>query len=681
MQLELKSLRLENYKAFSEFVPGKGNAEFEFGHKNIISGRNKQGKSTIANAYLDILTGKDADSNEPNGIRPIVDGKEIPKIDIIRSATLSINGNNVEIKKITKQKWKRPRGQSEEVFDGNVTSYEIDGFPYTASKFAEYVSANICKPDVLLSCSNPNVFLSLLNKSTVEARKFLENISGFDLNKFIEENSFSEVGEISKGHSIEDTLKVLKKQLAEQKKKNDKKSVEIQYERSIGAEDKTADIEKLNADKAEAEEIIKSLDAVEENLNNNAKAYDEKAMAILSLKEMANKTEAIIKANYKDLIREHNDKVFDIKKELADLDHKLVLANADKRNLEKQIEIAKNDLEKAQDSWKEKSAEVFDESNIEAIKAEAFDETSTICPTCHQALPEADIERLKVSFEESKARRIEREENRKREFYEALDRQLEYIKKNGELATQTLKEAKESLEKAKAEIIVIEANREAVAKKLEEAEAVMLPSAPDISINPEYKRLSEEISALEAELSHMSNYKDDREEARKSRDAYIKKIADIEAEIKAINKAKEDSQNRLKTMESELREMAQTAADIERQIYVLTNFSIKKNEALADLINPYFKEFQFGFLSYTQDNNPVEVCEMIRNGIRYRNLNYSDQLICKVDLMCGLQKLQNVSLPIFADNAESINDDRLPETDRQIIFLKVTDEDLKVEEI
>lgn len=681
MQLELKSLRLENYKVFSDFIPGKSNAEFKFGHKNIISGRNKQGKSTIANAYLDILTGKDAEGNEPNGIRPIVKGKEIPKVDIIRSAIVSINGKETEIKKITRQKWRRPRGQSEEVFDGNETSYEIDGFPYTASKFAEYVLDNICKPDVLLSCSNPNVFLSLLDKSTVEGRKFLENISGFDLNKFIEENGFSEVGDITKGHSIEDTLKVLKKQLAEQKKKNDKKSVEIQYERSRGAEDKTADIEKLNADKAEAEDIIKSLDAVEENLNNNAKAYDEKAKTILSLKEKANELESSVKADYRTLIRKHVEEVFNSRRELADLDHKLVLAKADKRNLEEQIEIAKNDLKKAQDNWKEKSAEVFDESNIEAIKAEAFDETSTICPTCHQMLPEADIERLKASFEESRAKRIEREENRKREFYDALDRQLESIKKNGELAAQTLKEAKEPLEKAEAEIIVIKANREAVAKKLKEAEAVILPSEPDISINPKYKKLSEEINALEAELSHMSNYKDDREEARKSRDAYIKKIADIEAEIKAINKAKEDSQNRLKTMESELRVMSQTAADIERQIYVLTNFSIKKNEALADLINPYFKEFQFSFLSYTQDNNPVEVCEMIKDGIRYRNLNYSDQLICKVDLICGLQKLQNISLPVFADNVESINDGRLPDTDRQMIFLKVTEKDLKVEEI
>ena len=437
----------------------------------------------------------------------------------------------------------------------------------------------------------------------------------------------------------------------------------------------------MNADKAEAEEIIKSLDAVEENLNNNAKAYDEKAKSILSLKEKANEIEASVKADYRTLIRKRNDEVFNIKRELADLDHKLVLANADKKNLENQIEIAKNNLEKAQDSWKEKSAEGFDESNIEAIKAEVFDETSTICPTCHQELPEVDIERLRQSFDKNKARRIEREENRKREFYDALDRQLESIKKNGELAAQTLKEAKESLEKAEAEIIVIEANREAVAKKLKETEAVMLPSEPDISINPEYQKLAEEISALEAELSHMSNYKDDREEARKSRDAYIKKIADIEAEIKAINKAKEDSQNRLKTMESKLREMSQTAADIERQIYVLTNFSIKKNEALADLINPYFKEFQFNFLSYTQDNNPVEVCEMIKDGIRYRNLNYSDQLLCRIDLIKGLQDISGIKMVIFLDNAESINDDRLPETDRQMIYLRVTKEDLKVEEI
>ena len=69
----------------------------------------------------------------------------------------------------------------------------------------------------------------------------------------------------------------------------------------------------------------------------------------------------------------------------------------------------------------------------------------------------------------------------------------------------------------------------------------------------------------------------------------------------------------------------------------------------------------------------------MKDGIEYKNRNYSDQLLCKIDLLRGFQKIQGVQLPIFADNAESINADRLPEIEQQMIILEVSGEPLKVE--
>ena len=89
--------------------------------------------------------------------------------------------------------------------------------------------------------------------------------------------------------------------------------------------------------------------------------------------------------------------------------------------------------------------------------------------------------------------------------------------------------------------------------------------------------------------------------------------------------------------------------------------------------------FKFNFLTYTLENNPVECCQIIRSGTEYSNLNYSDRLLVETSMIRGFQKMNNLDLPIWIDNSESINDERLPELDTQMIVLKVTSDSLKVE--
>lgn len=240
MKVEVKKISLENYKKF----PSKAVDLFP---RTEISGRNREGKSTLQDAYLDVLTGKMANGTEPASIRRKENGVDVPKVDVVRELTLSIDGKEKVIRKITKQKWRKPRGQSEEVFDGNETSYEIDGFPAKSKDYTEFIQS-IAEPSTLLMCSNPKPFLDTLQKSTAESRKVLEKMSGFDIAQFMEENpQYTHVEEITKGHSVEDTLKKLRKELNAQKKKVDAKNTEIAYEtnRSVEAED-TSSLESKN---------------------------------------------------------------------------------------------------------------------------------------------------------------------------------------------------------------------------------------------------------------------------------------------------------------------------------------------------------------------------------------------------------------------------------------------------
>ena len=167
--VSLKSIKLENYKSFSGSLPGRKDFSCEFWHKTKISGRNREGKSSIKDSYFDTVTGKLSDGSQPDKIRPHdANGVDIDRIDVVRELSLEIDGKPVTVTKKTAQKWRKPRGQSEEVFDGNVTTYAVDGFDIKQKQFTEW-QEGIADPDVLLRCSNARPFLNAVQKSTAEA--------------------------------------------------------------------------------------------------------------------------------------------------------------------------------------------------------------------------------------------------------------------------------------------------------------------------------------------------------------------------------------------------------------------------------------------------------------------------------------------------------------------------------
>ena len=152
------------------------------------------------------------------------------------------------------------------------------------------------------------------------------------------------------------------------------------------------------------------------------------------------------------------------------------------------------------------------------------------------------------------------------------------------------------------------------------------------------------------------------------------------AEINKIQSDKAEHERRVEELEEKLKAEGQKCADIEKNIDTLLNFSIEKNKALADMVNPYFKHFQFVFYDTTIDGNIYETLRIMCDGTDFfSGLNRSDQILCEIDLVCGLQKLNNLNLPVWVDNSEAVNADRLPEIEQQMIILEVSDEPLKVE--
>ena len=677
MKIRLKSLALENYKKFD-------NGSFDFFNRTKISGKNREGKTTIENAYMEILTGKEVDGTQPDGIRPHdEDGKDLNRSDVIREVVLDIDGKETTIRKNTKQKWRKPHGQTEEVLDGNTVSYEIDSFPYAPKKFEEYMKG-LVDPESLLMCSNPNPFLYTLKKSTSDARKVLEKLSGFSLEKFLASNpQYVAVLDLTKGHSVEDTMKKLRKQLTDQKKKLTQKDTELKYEqtRDSGGQIETSDLELA---KGEWRDKIAEVDRQEQELDEAVKAYDSANAEILSLKSRLNEIFNNAGLGLREQRSEIDQKISELNIQNKGYASDMKLAEIDLQHAHMGIERHKKELEKARTDYSAASQKTFDETKLHEIEAEQFDEDSLICPDCGQVRPEAQRINLRETFEQSKARRISEQEKAREVFNSEISKMLDSITEIGNKAVDDLKVAQEAKKEAKQKISevrkqIIETSSE-IEKLCEELDK--LPKEVDLSGNVEYQELFEQIKKKESALSAMDNGSVKRMELRQQRNHYMDEISKLDAQIQKSIADEEQKERKLAELKVEFDKQKQTVADIERQIDVISQFSIEKNAALAEKINPYFKHFQFSFLDFTIEGNPVETCKMVCGGTDYNNLNGGDRKLCEVDLCRGLQEMNGLNLPIWIDESVVVDPDRIPmDMEQQLILISRTDDKLSVTEM
>lgn len=667
MKVEVKKISLENYKKF----PSKSVDLFP---RTEISGRNREGKSTLQDAYLDVLTGKMANGTEPTSVRRKENGVEVEE-DIVREIETVINGREITLKKVTK------KGKS-----SSSTSYFLNGgVKLSKADFNDFLKEEIASPETIAMCSNPSVFLNMLRKSTSDARETLTKICKFDMEEFISSNpSFKLAKEIIKDKSIknkspEEAVKALRSDLKEKKAESKKTSDDIS--KLSKEEDGHTSISSMESKKQELNAELSKLEEQEQILEGSAKGYDSLSYEIRGLKsskdglvskadkELQDKKAAIMNVYY-DLAKKKIEKESAIRMLGMELDNHIRVGQQEKA-----------DLDRARQDYPRIKEMEWDDSGLKAIEAETFNDSDTICPTCGQELPEEQVSELRASFEEKKKARIEAQLKVKESFESEKQEKLKYVCDLGNTSAAKLKKTNEEINKLQSEISAAQDEVAELTKQIEEEQSKFteLPESVDMSNDEEYLAVTARIAELEEKLKSFDDVPGKKQELRIRISNVMKQISNVDADIKIAQAAVTEKEKRVAEMNEELRKLGQVQADIEKNIDTVLNFSIQKNKALAEKINPYFKHFQFSFLDYTIEGNPVETCKMICNGIDYNSgLNHSDKILCEVDLLNGLQEMNGLNLPIWIDDSESIDKSRIPMLDRQMIVLRVTDGDLKV---
>lgn len=632
MKIVLRKLIVDNFMAYPH-------AEFDFFNRTVVAGRNGIGKSTIATAYTWLMFGCDYQLKDNPAVRRVVGGKSVDDMDVSVTAVLDIDGKEVTARKVQKRKYKKDGvGYSDD------NTYFINEVPKTLKAFNEYFEIDM---NLLKMCSSPGAFL---NQKTADMRSYLfglvENVNDLDVAK--ENSELSAITDLLEKYSA-DELTAMNK-ATKSKIEKDLPVIDGQIK------EKQRDIQ-LKSD-VDVEELEFLKNTLSEQLACNVKKQtDAEALE----KDIQKKADGILELKFQlsGLQTQANDANLN---KIREMQHKINDANAFVDSIHE--EIRKNgvavDRIKSEINEKDSARELLAKKWVD-VNNEKFDDNSTICPTCHRDLPDEEIKRLVSEFAESKKKRLCEIEAKGTALKEEIEKSKPVLAELESVAEENMKKLN------------------SVLSKLDEYHKQLdaIPKVVDISDTEEYKKLSAEIDEKEAEMQKSMKIDDMRGQLKLEENEIRRKLSECESQISKSDTSADEK--RLEELRDCRIDMEQKKADAEKILYLLGELEKAKNQKLSSEINKNFETVQWQLFEVNKSGGYKSVCIPTVDGksILSTMSNKGNQIIGKVDICNSIQKINDLSVPVFLDDSESLdvsNKERVSKSAGcQLIMLDVTD--------
>ena len=676
MKMILKSLNLENFK-------GIRNLDVKFSNKTKVKGQNAAGKTTIFDAFTWLLFNKNSAGEEKFNVRPLdKDGNRIDNVEIKVVAVLDVDGKEVELSKVQKQNWVKKRGTDTVTLQGNVNTFEIDGYPKSESDFKTYVSGLAQSEDMFKMLTNPQYFSSLKWKDQRDIlMKLISDFSDVELAK-TDAKYAPLLDELEKAPSTDDIRSKFSKALTEWKKKQAEIPVRIDE-----AEKSKVDVDVAEQELAKAD-LTRKIAEIDGKIANSGSAIGDLQSREMQLQFDMSGIMQTMSGELSAKRRKLDDAIFDAGKKTDDLSNQIKIA-------ENQIKLNERDIANADAERKDlgvkyntEKAKMFDETPYQFDESKwVFDDSTTVCSLCGQKLPEDKIEQIKADFEARKAKaKADAEEKLKTDRFKfdtdkkvELNRLIALGTEKKNLITELteknteLQQSIESLKKQGQETL---AQKEELSKQLLE-----LPEEADYSQNEEYAKLKAEHDEVLAKIEKLeSEGTDSVVDELKAEKSNLQAQLDEANAIIAKASMNVEIDERIAQLQAEQKEIGQKVADQEQMLYLLEEFIRFKLDKISDSINSHFKTVNFKLFEMQLNGGMKDCCECTVNGVPYSTLNSGHRIVAGLDIIRSLSELYGVSVPIFVDNAESLNEFNVPDMDTQLILLSVSeDKQLKVE--
>lgn len=647
MTLTLQRLRLEHFKGIEAL-------DLELrGRSCTLYGDNGTGKSTIYDAYIWLLTGKDSLGRVDFEIKPLgADGQvRDHAARSIVEATLDADGTEITLRREFYEKWSKKRGSAEATYDGNTTDYFVDDVPMSKGGYEERVAA-LAGADLLRLLSDPAEFA---RRKWQDRRGLLYQLAELPTDREILERgtAFRELEEATRTCSLPDLLLKLK---AQRKKINAR----------LGALPALIGENRRSLDTAAPDEgLVKAAlaDLEEEEHRLTAEIARAEAGQTAELEAAATAAQAALKET------ELKNREYRLRQEREAPDR--TGAEAAVRRAAGEADYwEKRAADQAREAAQLKAQAAEAERAAEALRAEWREAAATafsgeqLCPTCGQPLPKTQIDEARARFEAQRAAQLAE-----------LQRRGGIQAERGKLLTARAEEAQTEAQEAK------QKGQEARAQETAAREALAELRGPEIQDLPEYaQELERGKAALTEAQAALTAARANGEarllELRKTRAGVRGELAGLRGQLARLE-ALAQTRARIGELEQERTELAGELARVDQLTDQAEEFTREKARQVTERVNGLFRMTEFRLFAEQINGGLAECCEILSGGVPYdAGLNNGARINVGLDVLDVLQRHFGHRLPVFVDNAEAVT--ALLPVGTQIVRLRVSQNDKNV---
>lgn len=622
-EIILKKLRLENFK-------GVKNLEIDFSGDTTISGANATGKTTIFDAFSWLLFDKDSANRSTFGIKTYDDGGEvIHGLDHTVEGDLTVGEKPIKLKKVYSEIWTKKRGSTSETFSGHTTDYYVNEVPVKKGDYEKRI-AEIISEERFKLLANPHHFNEVLDKK--ERREIilgLEEVEDTEIIKTMNPEP-KELAAMLGDYTLDEVRAIASSTM--RKANKDLQELPVRIDELI-RQVKDLDFKALEKEKESVQGqldlvngALVSSKALLERLEAKTRLISSKKLELDQLegeaKRRAQRLDEEAEANLREWSRDKQEAEERKAKHIAMIDLKTEI-----------LEFGEKELYKARAEWEE----------IHSLEAPS----ELICKYCGQGLPQEDQEEAIKAFNAKKSADLE----------EAV--------KYGKEVVRKIEKIKRDLEESGEEIALAEEKL----KTLDEIGEPTFEPTP-VELPMEYYALEKEIKELEKDLLEGEKERSDTEAQARKKELQ-NKLSELESQLSAKARNKE-IKKRIKDLEGEEKTLAKAYEDGEKLLSQVDGFIKTKAEMISGRVNAHFKHLTFKLFDVQVNGGLTETCEALINGVPYSDANNAGKINAGIDIINTLSKIYKTTVPVFIDNAESVN--KLIKTDSQVIKLVVSDD-------
>lgn len=639
-KIKIKTLILDQYK-------GAAHAEYTFGDRTAVSGCNGSGKTTMADAWLWLMTDKDYSFKSSPEVHPNHLEKSEPSV----TAVCDVDGKEVTLRKF--QKDSRTKKQIEAGAPVRISNqFEINYAPKSWKDFTAYLEELGIDTDNLLLLSHPEIFTS---QKSADCRKILFGMVSDITDKEIADSLLGceELSKLLESYKADEITAMKKRELKEAGE-----NLKAIPEQIIGMERSKVDID-VTEFRTQRDTLKAEIATLENQLMEmRIPSIGELNQKLVSLEREQKALTAQANSERVAKLTEVDIMIGELKQKHRDLTSEKDRVS---RSLEEKVRIG--------NQYGTKYEELAEE--FKSVKASEFDVTAQKCPTCGQDLPIKEIDHLHKVFEKNKRTRMDSINNEAKECRDKI------------------KVIKGQIPEFQKQLAALDKRINAVQKDIDQktAERVKYETPIDASGTPENQELLKEIATVHHQINRRDELQAQFDQIlaiKRDKEYAVRELEDKIAESKVNDRI----DRQIAELKQKQKEYAQAEANAQKILDQLSEVSMQKNKILTDQVNSHFEIVKFR-LFYTQKDGQVkDDCTpfvMDSNG-EYKDVNSSANTalvtLAKLDILKGLQKFYNQQLPIFIDGCEHLDETSMGkiQADTQIICLRVAETPLTISE-